>query len=376
MEIFFLLFMIILVVGWVSQAASKGGSSGPMALSRSDQVFASVAPGIIPADSADAPVRKATKADQQAPIAVRFEPPEHALPEEVGVIGYRGTRGADIGSAVVAMAVEGYYRIDQLENNDESAEGTQNAPERRGARRNQEWVLRLVPDKSPEDLDPWRRGLYDAMFSQGPEISLDAAKQLMAPAAQQMRQGLDAGAFEKGWYQSAGGRPARTAVGSALMAQTKGFHEYLGRAEQRQMRYEEAAGIFSKYLPWAVGLGVTEQWAKHFAGIAEQAEADGMTDVLMVYWMSDLMWWTGMSMMLTDGAMFAGFGDAIGEMGAAIGDFAGDIGDFGADLFGDVGGDLGDGGGFFDGDGGDGGGFFDGGGDDGGFFDGIGDLFN
>lgn len=326
---------------------------------RGDQVFDGVAPGVIPAEPHEAPTRAVTSADANAPMAVRFEPPERMRPEEIGVVGWRGTRGEDIAAAFVAMAVEGYYSIEQAEGGGAAgADAT--------------WRLRQRPETDPAGLDLLRRSLYDAIFADGPQVTLEEAKARIARPAADMRRNIDLGAIEKGWY-APGNPPSRTGVGSALAAQTAGFHEYLTRAESHQIRYEEAAGVFSRYLPWAVGLGVTKVWAEHFAGIADQARAEGYGPDLMMLWMSDLVWLSSLNLMMS-GAMFEGFGAAIGEMGDVVGDFAGDIAGFTGELFdGDLselgfgdGGDMGDAGGL--GDAGDGGGFFDG-------FDGF-DLFD
>jgi uncharacterized membrane protein len=62
--------------------------------------------------------------------------------------------------------------------------------------------------------------------------------------------------------------PARTAKGTAALAQAKGFREYLETAEADQIRFEEGEDIFSRYLPFAIVFGVTERWAKVFQDLA------------------------------------------------------------------------------------------------------------
>lgn len=346
-SVFLVIAFIVIAVILLSRLGGDGTGRNKL-----DHVFAGVAPGVIPADPEGAPTRAVTKQDASAPVAVRFEPPERMRPEEIGVIGWRGTRGEDIGAAFVAMAVEGYYTIEQAEGGGAAGD-------------NATWRLRQKPDADISGLDPLRASLYGAIFAGGPEITLEEAKGRLAQPAQDMRLNLDLGAVEKGWY-TPGRPPARTATGSALAAQLAGFHEYLTRAEGNQVRYEEAAGVFSRYLPWAVGLGVTQVWAEHFADVARQAETEGYGADLMSIWMVDLVWLSGLNLMM-GGALFAGFGEAIGEVGAAVGDFAGEIGDFAGEMFGDLGelgfgdgGEVGDMGGAGDLGGGDGGGFFDG----------------
>ena len=124
----------------------------------------------------------------------------------------------------------------------------------------------------------------------------------------------------------------------------------LATAEADQFGFEEAAGIFSRYLPWAIVFGVAEHWAKVFADIATAARDEG------VEFGNELDWFgTYLAVdLITDIAFASMFMDL------------GGLGDFGG---------IGDGGGFdgndFFGDGGFGGG--DAGGDGGGFD--VGSLF-
>jgi len=62
--------------------------------------------------------------------------------------------------------------------------------------------------------------------------------------------------------------PARTAKGSAALARVLGFRQYLRTAEAEQLRFEERADIFSRYLPYAVVFGETDRWARAFSSLA------------------------------------------------------------------------------------------------------------
>jgi uncharacterized membrane protein len=62
--------------------------------------------------------------------------------------------------------------------------------------------------------------------------------------------------------------PARTAKGTAALAQARGFRLYLETAEAEQLRFEEGEDLFSRYLPYAIVFGVAERWAKVFARLA------------------------------------------------------------------------------------------------------------
>jgi uncharacterized membrane protein YgcG len=70
--------------------------------------------------------------------------------------------------------------------------------------------------------------------------------------------------------------PARTALGSAVLAQAKGFREYLRTAEADQLRFEEAQDIFSRYLPYAIVFGEAERWVRVFGPLASPAAASSV----------------------------------------------------------------------------------------------------
>ena len=70
---------------------------------------------------------------------------------------------------------------------------------------------------------------------------------------------------------------ARTADGSAVLAQSLGFKQYLVTAEANQIRFEEAQDIFSRYLPYAIVFGVADRWARVFDEVAESAAAAGQS---------------------------------------------------------------------------------------------------
>ena len=67
----------------------------------------------------------------------------------------------------------------------------------------------------------------------------------------------------------AGRMPARTPEGSAALAQTLGFRQYLETAEADQLKWEEGEDIFSRYLPFAIVFGCADRWASLFRQLAE-----------------------------------------------------------------------------------------------------------
>lgn len=64
--------------------------------------------------------------------------------------------------------------------------------------------------------------------------------------------------------------PAKTRTGSSAYMNILGFKEFLSRAEKDQLERMKDAGLFSKFLPYALALGVADHWAKAFEGIYQQ----------------------------------------------------------------------------------------------------------
>jgi len=64
-------------------------------------------------------------------------------------------------------------------------------------------------------------------------------------------------------------------AGRAVLAQSLGFKQYLVSAEARQIRFEEAQDIFSRYLPYAIVFGLADRWAGTFSEVAKAAAAAG-----------------------------------------------------------------------------------------------------
>ena len=69
----------------------------------------------------------------------------------------------------------------------------------------------------------------------------------------------------------------RTAEGSAVLAQAKGFELYLRTAEADQIRFEESIDVFSRYLPYAIVFGVADRWSAIFQRLAAEGRYQGDT---------------------------------------------------------------------------------------------------
>jgi uncharacterized membrane protein YgcG len=75
---------------------------------------------------------------------------------------------------------------------------------------------------------------------------------------------------------------AMTPEGRKLLDQVEGFKQYLGAVHgdelQRLNPPDKTPALFERWLPYALALGVEQQWAQQFAGVlAQAAVADGGT---------------------------------------------------------------------------------------------------
>ncbi|MHB9036559.1 MAG: DUF2207 domain-containing protein [Armatimonadota bacterium] len=64
--------------------------------------------------------------------------------------------------------------------------------------------------------------------------------------------------------------PRKTTKGKDALLAVKGFEEYISRAERAEIEYQERQGYFEKFLPYAMALGIADNWARAFDGLQTQ----------------------------------------------------------------------------------------------------------
>lgn len=264
----------------------------------SADVFADSAPGVIPPEPEQASRRAATRSDVAAPVAVRFEPPQGLRPEHLGLIERAAVGKRDLPAAIVEFAVAGVVRLTREEPDRSSALTRFVRPRTR-------WRVHLTATDGPgvpAAAEPPARAELLAAFTaaaraaDGRRLYLDDMAGEFRARVPRARAELAGEPVVREWYPRfrpggpfAGAR-RRSALGSALAAQSAGFRLYLATAEANQLRHEEGAGVFSRYLPWAAAYGLTERWV----GVFKEA-ARGLDDpALALAWSHDLAW-TGLN---------------------------------------------------------------------------------
>ena len=288
-------------------------SAGWYAISRrreADERFAGVAPGQLPAPGQQVPIERTAEPQ----VAVRFEPPQAATAGLTGTIIDRRADSRDVAGTIVELAVRGYLTMQQIEAKD--------------------WLLTAGQPPAGDTLLPYEAGLLNALFAGGPQVRLSDLRNTFSGHLSDAQKGMETEALRRGWFRS---RPssgeaakagvavlaialgivgaifafmmhlngllfglgffvlgavallhakkagARTAVGSVVYDQARGFELYLKTAEAKQFKFEEAEQIFSRYMPYAVVFGLAERWARVFGEVARAAQAQGYS-MTMPYW--------------------------------------------------------------------------------------------
>ena len=328
---------VLALGGGVVIPVVAAGLMGTLVATRGrDEWYAGMTPGLTPgaAGAAGAAGGPAPTVRGRTPtIAVQFTPPPGVQPGMVGTIVDESVDTVDVSATVVDLAVRGFLQIEETQSG--------------GMFSRTDWTLtRLVP-AAGEDLRTYEATVLEGIFRESNPVTLSDLKFHFADtlklatsqmydevvdrgwfrrSPQRQRQGWQAlgflligagaastfllGAATSGIDKTAGigiGIPsgvvlgvglvvaglifwflgkrmaAKTAEGSAMLAQSLGFKQYLVTAEANQIRFEEAQSIFSRYLPYAIVFGVADRWASTFQKVAEAAAAAGQ-QIMMPTW--------------------------------------------------------------------------------------------
>ncbi|MEE8463326.1 MAG: DUF2207 domain-containing protein, partial [Gammaproteobacteria bacterium] len=228
-------------------------------------------------------------------IFTRYEPPNGFSPASLRYVEQMRYDDTSLTAAVLSLAVKGYLRITEYD--DEHS------------------LLRVDPGDSPPPLATGERELHDALFKDGDIVILDDKyHELLGGARSAHERSLQRD--YKGRYFRTNGllnlpalfigmtsslfalnvaqgptflvivsivvmalvlvvfaiimrRP--TGLGRRLLDEVSGFREYMEIAEKDEMNLrnppDKTPKLFEKYLPFALALGVEQQWAERFTAV-------------------------------------------------------------------------------------------------------------
>lgn len=250
---------------------------------------------------------------RRRPITVRYEPPADLTPAEAGTLTDEKVDMRDITATVVDLAVRGYLRIEEREED-----------RLFGLMKTEEYHFHRVRPRSDwVSLAPHERRVLDGIFAgSSDEVSLSDLKNEFYKEIDEIKSGVfeqlvQKGAYRKrpdstraGWVVGAivlamivgiggaalSGRfsltpvsfviaaivigvivmiigwnmPARTESGTRTLEGTLGFAEFLERVDKERYEVKRTPEMFEKFLPYAMAFGVEEQWARAFDGIFTQ----------------------------------------------------------------------------------------------------------
>ncbi|MFT4217923.1 MAG: DUF2207 domain-containing protein [Micropruina sp.] len=263
-----------------------------------DEVYLGLTPGVMPAAGQQVAVGRGAA---KAPVAVAFTPPRGARPGEIGVLVDSTADNVDITATIIDLAVRGHLRIDQ--------------------QKKKEWTFVRLDGR--DQLTGYESYLIKKLFHKGSTVTTKELKdQSYAGILEGTRERLYKRVTDElRWFRRnptlvrgiaiVGGLGliglgavvgfllgfvgfglvglagvicglvmlalsnrfgSRTATGSAVLAQAKGFELYLTTAEADQIKFEEGIDVFSRYLPYAIVFGVAERWAKIFQDLAARGQ--------------------------------------------------------------------------------------------------------
>jgi uncharacterized membrane protein YgcG len=273
------------------------------------------------------------------PIAVQFQPPKGMRPGQLGTLLDEYANVVDVTATIIDLAVRGFLQITEVR--------------RKGWFHGGDW--RLTRSRRPPggELERYESTLLEAMFNGRGEVLLSGLRQTFRTDLLKVQSQLYDDVTGRGWFRGnpvmvrrrwrglavavmalgcvltwllaryttfglvgvgavlggaaalalAGRMPSRTAAGTAMLAQARGFRLYLETAEANEIRFEEEHDVFSRYLPYAIVFGVAERWARVFADLA----ASGVTVASPTWYVSD------QSYGAPDAFDFGGFGHAMGS---------------------------------------------------------------
>lgn len=232
-------------------------------------------------------------------IVVEYTPPDDLRPAEIGVLLDERADTNDVSATIVDLAARGYLQIDELEKH-----GWLGKPD---------YLLRQTGNGQGELLN-YEQILYSGLFDRKSEVKLSSLKNKFYKDLERVKTklygrsvelGLFSGNPEKvrGHYKAIGfgvavvgglatwglayfwgagvaglglpvaglmtagaarSMPARTAKGREMRRRALGFKRFIEVADKRRQQFYEQAGIFERYLPYAMMFGSVKKWAKVF----------------------------------------------------------------------------------------------------------------
>jgi hypothetical protein len=250
--------------------------------------------------------KKAAEGDHAPVDDGRFCPPDGVRPGQIGTLIDEQADVVDVTATIIDLAVRRYLLIEELS---------------RETYGRLDWQLRRL-DRPADDLMPYERVLYDALFAGRDVVRLSELGGTFAGQLAAVRGALYEDVVRQGWFTrrpdsertrwtttgtvlaglgvigtvalalytnlaliglalviagaalAMGGQymPAKTTHGATVLAHTLGFRAHLYRGEAPDAPSVDRVAMFSRYLPYAVVFDSVSRWAGTVADIGGDGE--------------------------------------------------------------------------------------------------------
>lgn len=307
---------LTVVVNWPKGHVDEPGAMQKAAWLLSDNANLLVAlAGLLALFAYYVPVwRKHGRDPEEGLVVTRYEPPDGFSPASLRYIENMGYDNKAMTAAVVNLAVKGYLRIDK--NGDLHS------------------LQRIDPGASPPRLAAGEKELLDGLFRDGNTVVLENENhELLGEARSRHGASLKRDYANRYFITNgamnlpailviivaavialnvgSGATPAvigilivmaivivvfailmkrPTGIGRKVLDETAGFKDYLEIAEKEEMNLrnppEKTPELFERYLPFALAMGVDQQWTERFAAVFASLREPGGTPYHPV-------WYTG-----------------------------------------------------------------------------------
>ncbi|MDH3441790.1 MAG: DUF2207 domain-containing protein [Gammaproteobacteria bacterium] len=267
-------------------------------------------------------------------IITRYEPPDSFSPASLRYIDNMGYDNETMTAGVISLAVKGYLRVNAGDEHHSLKE--------------------TDPGEHPPPLATGEKALYDALFKESSRVTLIDENHEIIGGAKKAHENSLKRDYHKRYFVTNGllNLPALligivaaavalrigpsflvvatiglmiatliffaiilkrpTKAGRDLLDESLGFREYLEIAEKDEMNLrnppEKTPALFEQYLPFALALGVEQQWAERFTRMFAALEGPNDTTWHPSWYNGS---WSNMDLSMTTSSMSSSLGSAI-----------------------------------------------------------------
>jgi len=275
-----------------------------------DRRYVGQVPGLTPAvgqPSTEEPVPLL----EGVPTVLEFQPPDGIRPGQCGTLLDESADTLDVTATIIDLAARGHLRIEELPHEH--------------FWQHRDWQLTRLDPPAGESTQDYESRLLDGMFSTAEPVQLSDLRNRFYRDLAVVRGQLYDSAVAGGWFRRRpdevralwkgiaigviaagagltyllyrsthlalmglpvvlggvtllamrGMMPARTARGAAMLSRVRGFRRYIETAEAEQLRAEERAEVFTRYLGYAIVFGLADKWASVFEQLSAADPAIG-----------------------------------------------------------------------------------------------------